>query len=384
MDSHANLYATVDLGAVAHNVGVLRERSGADVIAVVKADGYSHGAVPVARAALAAGASAIGTATIGEARALRAAGIDSHITAWLHTGASDFAAAIADDIDIAVSSPHHLDLVLAAARSLGRPATVTVKVDTGLGRSGVGPDDWEAAVATVAAGVAEGAFTLHGVMCHLAFGDEPDHPMNDRQAQRLDEAVADLRRHGAPPRIVHMANSPAALARPDLARDAVRPGLAVYGYSPIPSMGDFGLRRAMTLEARIALVKRVSAGQGVSYNHTWSAARDTVLGVVPAGYADGVPRQLSGRFSVHVNGRLFPSVGRVCMDQFVIDLGPDGGGVAEDDRVVLFGPESAGTGDRVPTATDWADTVGTIDYEIISRVGSRAVRRYVNDPEALG
>ncbi|GEE01875.1 alanine racemase [Gordonia spumicola] len=373
----ANLIATVDLDAVAHNVGVLRERSGVGVIAVVKADGYGHGAVPVASAALAAGASAIGTAGIREARDLRAGGIDGHLMAWLHRPDADFTGAVADRIDIGISSPRQLDSVVAAARDLGTTATVTVKVDTGLARSGVAYEEWDAAASAVARAVAEGSIELSGVMCHLVFGDDPGNPFNDVQAARLDAAVADLTARGAAPRVVHMANSPAALTRPDLARDLVRPGIALYGYSPIPSMGDFGLIPAMTLETQIALIKRVPAGQGVSYGHTWHAPTDTVLGVIPAGYADGVPRGLSGDLSVHVNGRLFPNVGRICMDQFVVDLGSDGGGVSEGDRAVLFGPASAGSGERVPTATDWADRLGTIDYEIVSRIGSRPERRYV-------
>lgn len=380
MDSHANLYATVDLGAVAHNVGVLRDRSGADVIAVVKADGYAHGAVQVGRAALAAGAIALGVAQVREARQLRRAGIDGHLIAWLHTDRTDFAGAVVDDIDVAVSSPRQLTQLLDAARAVGRPATVSVKIDTGLARSGVSPEEWATTADTLAAAVAEGSARLSSVMCHLAFGDEPDHPLNSRQSQRVDTAVADLKRRGVTPDLVHIANSPAALTRPDLAHDAVRPGLSIYGYSPVPDLGDFGLIPAMTLETSISLIKKVPAGQGVSYSHTWSAPQDTVLGVVPAGYADGVPRILSGRLGVHVNGRLFPNVGRICMDQLVIDLGPDGGGVEEGDRAVLFGPASAGTGAPVPTAKDWADGSGTIDYEIISRIGSRAVRRYVNDP----
>lgn len=382
MDSHANLYATVDLGAIAHNVGVLRERSGADVIAVVKADGYAHGAAQVGRAAFAAGAIALGVAQIREAQELRAAGIDGHLVAWLHTDQADYAGAIADEIDVAISSPRQLAAIVAAARNVGVTATVSVKVDTGLARSGIGPDEWQRCVDDLAAASAEGAVRLSGAMCHLAFGDVPDHPLNTLQAQRLDEAVTDLKRRGLTVDLVHLANSPAALTRPDLARDAVRPGLSVYGYSPVPELGDFGLVPAMTLETRISLVKKIPAGHGVSYNHTWAAPEDTYLGVVPAGYADGVPRSLSGTLGVHVNGRVFPSVGRICMDQLVIDLGRDGGGVEEGDRAVLFGPRSAADGAAVPSAKDWAEGVGTIDYEIISRIGSRAVRRYVNDPAA--
>ncbi|WOC11311.1 Alanine racemase [Gordonia sp. MP11Mi] len=373
----ANLIATIDLGAIAHNVGVLRERSGAGVIAVVKADGYGHGALPVAHTALAAGAHALGTASIREARELRAGGIDAHITAWLHRPDADFAGAVADGIDIAVSSPRQLAAVVDAARATGTRAVVSVKVDTGLGRSGVAREEWEQAAADLARAVAEDAVELHGVMCHLAFGDEPDHPHNDLQAQRLDAAVADLTRLGAPPTVVHMSNSPAALTRPDLSRDLVRPGIAMYGYSPIPAMGDFGLIPAMTLESQVTTVKKADAGQGVSYNHTWHASADTVIGVVPAGYADGVPRNLSGRLQVHIGDRLYPNVGRICMDQLVVDLGPDGGGVREGDRAVLFGPASAAAGARVPTATDWADELGTINYEIVARIGSRPERRYV-------
>ncbi|MGO3325956.1 alanine racemase [Gordonia sp. (in: high G+C Gram-positive bacteria)] len=380
--STANLIATVDLDAIAHNVGVLRERSGAGVIAVVKADGYGHGALPVARAALAAGAQSLGTASIREARELRAGGLTGHITAWLHRPDADFAGAVADGIDIAVSSRSQLAAVLGAARAAGTRAIISVKVDTGLGRSGVAREEWEDAAADIARAVVDGAVELHGVMCHLAFGDEPEHPHNDLQAQRLDAAVADLSRLGAPPAVVHMSNSPAALTRPDLSRDLVRPGIALYGYSPIPSMGDFGLIPAMTLETQVTMVKKADTGQGVSYNHTWHAPEDTVIGVIPAGYADGVPRMLSGKLQIHIGERLFPNVGRICMDQLVVDLGPDGGGVRAGDRAVLFGPASAADGAPVLTATDWADALGTIDYEIVSRIGSRPERRYTGGPAA--
>ncbi|MEZ5210593.1 MULTISPECIES: alanine racemase [unclassified Gordonia (in: high G+C Gram-positive bacteria)] len=369
------LEASVDLSAIAHNVGVITERAGVPLIAVVKADGYGHGATPVARAALAAGAAELGVAHLTEALALRADGIDAHLTSWLHTPDTDFAAGIAAGVDLAVSSPRQLAAVVAAARELGTTATVTVKVDTGLGRSGIAPGEWEQTAREVAAAQAEGAVRLRAAMCHLAFGDEPDHPMNTRQADRLDAAVADLRRLGAAPDVVHIANSPAALTRPDLARDLVRPGIAVYGYSPIPELGDFGLIPAMTLSAQVALVKNIPAGQGVSYGHRWVAPRDTTIAVLPAGYADGVPRLLSGRFEVSINGRRFPGVGRVCMDQLVVDLGPDGGGVTEGDRAVLFGATGPGE-PSLPTATDWADAIGTIDYEIVTGIRGRAVRSY--------
>lgn len=372
------LTATIDLDAIAHNVDVLRTTAGADVLAVVKADAYGHGALPVARAALAAGATELGVAHITEALALRQAGIDAHVTSWLHGARADFDSAIAHDIDIAVSSSRQLAAVIDAARRRSETATVTVKVDTGLNRSGVAAEDWSDVAEMLAKARADGAVEVRAIMCHLARGDEPDHPLNSLQADRLDEAAADLRRLGAGPEVTHIANSPAALTRPDLARDLVRPGIALYGRTPIPELGDFGLVPAMTLEADIVLTKELAAGDGVSYNHTWIAPSDTRIGVVAAGYADGVPRLLSGVIAVRVNGRTYRGVGRICMDQLVIDLGADGGGVREGDRAELFG-----TGrDGGPTAKDWADAIGTIDYEIVTGIGRRAERVYVGGGRA--
>ncbi|QTI71124.1 alanine racemase [Gordonia polyisoprenivorans] len=367
------LAVVVDLDAIAHNVGVVREASGAGVIAVVKADGYGHGAVPVARAALDAGAAELGVAVIGEGLALRAAGVTEHITCWLHTNSADFAAAIDADLDVALSSRRQLAAVLEAARARGSSATVTVKLDTGLGRSGVAPDEWADFADDLAKAVAEDAVRVRALMCHLARGDEPEHPLNSLQAERLDDARADLVRLGAPPEVMHIANSPAALTRPDLARDLVRPGIALYGGVPILGR-EFGLIPAMSLRAEVALVKRIPAGQGVSYSHTWTAEHDTTIAVIPAGYADGVPRLASGRLRVRIGDRLFGQIGRVCMDQFVIDLGPDGGGVSEGDIAELFGTGADGG----PTAAEWAETIGTIDYEILARIGGRARREYVS------
>ncbi|MFT4128122.1 MAG: alanine racemase [Gordonia sp. (in: high G+C Gram-positive bacteria)] len=365
------LTATIDLDAIAHNVSVVRETSGADVLAVVKADAYGHGAPAIAEAALAAGAAELGVAVISEALALRAAGIGAPITAWLHTNSTDFAAAVAAGIDIALSSRRQLAAVVAAARTTGTRAIVTVKADTGLGRSGVGPDQWADFAVDLAKAVADDAVTVRALMCHLARGDEPGHPLNSRQAERLDAARADLVRLGAAPEVVHIANSPAALTRPDLARDLVRPGIAVYGGHPIPGR-DFGLVPAMTLRGEVSLVKKIPAGQGVSYSHTWVAGRDTTIGIIPAGYADGVPRLASGRLRVRIGDRAFAQVGRICMDQFVIDLGPDGSGVAEGEVAELFG-----TGvDGGPRAQDWAAAIGTIDYEILTGIGARATRVY--------
>ncbi|MGZ8179212.1 alanine racemase [Williamsia sp. SKLECPSW1] len=374
MTGPAALDACVDLAAIAHNVEVIAHRAGAPVLAVVKADGYGHGAVEVARAALGAGATALGVATVAEALAVRAGGVDAPLLAWLHTPSTDFAPAVAADVEVVVSSGAQLDSLLCVARRVGRPVRAGVKIDTGLGRNGVGVADWPAVRDALVRAVADQAVVLGTAMCHLAHGDIPDHPLNEEQAARLDACVAELTAAGAPPETVHVSNSAAALARPDLSRDMVRAGIAIYGFSPLgPDLGDFGLVPAMTLSAEVSAVKRIAAGQGVSYGHTWVAPRDTTLGLLPAGYADGVPRLLSNRLRVEIGGRIVPGVGRVCMDQMLVDLGPETD-VRPGDRAVLFGTGAADG----PTATEWADTIGTIDYEIVSGIRGRAVRRYVD------
>lgn len=358
--------AVIDLSAIAHNVGVLQDRSGAEVIAVVKADGYGHGAVEVARAALAAGAVELGVATVREALALRAGGITAPVIAWLHTPSTDFGAAIAAGIEVVVAAPYQLERVLAAARQMEQQAIVGVKVDTGLGRNGFSLADWQG----VRTRLVDDAIRLRTVMCHLAFGDEPGHPLNAAQAAGLDECVADLRLLGLRPDRVHIANSAAALTDRELSRDVVRAGIALYGRSPVPELGDFGLVPAMTFTAEVAMVKNIVAGQGVSYNHRWVARQDTTVAVLACGYADGVPRALSDGLPVQINGRCFAGVGRICMDQLVVDLGHDGGGVTEGDQAVLFGTDGAG-------AHDWAQATGTIDYEILTGIGGRTRRRYL-------
>lgn len=369
--------AVVDLGAIAHNVGVLRELAGpAGVMAVVKADGYGHGAVATARTALAAGAAELGVATVDEALELRAAGITAPVLSWLHTTDENFAAALTADVQVGVSSPRHLDAVLAATRATGRTAVVSLKVDTGLNRNGVSAAELDDTLVALATARAEGSVHLRGVFSHLARADEPTHPVVDVQAARLREVLDTAARHGLVPEVVHLANSAATLTRPDLRFDLVRPGIAVYGLSPVPELGDLGLLPAMTLRARVALVKRVTAGQGVSYGHIWTAPEDTTVALLPVGYADGVPRGLSNRFDVLLGGVRRSVIGRVCMDQLLVDCGPDGGGVTEGDTAVLFGPGVDGE----PRAQDWADTLETIHYEVVTGVRGRVVRTYVGGP----
>ena len=365
--------AVVDLDAIAHNVATLREHAGsAAVMAVVKADGYGHGAAPVARAALAAGAAELGVATIDEALALRRDGVTAPVLAWLHTPGTDFAPALAADVQVAVSSSRQVDDVIDAVHRTGRPATVTVKVDTGLSRNGVAPADYPEVLAALRRAQSDDAVRMRGIMSHLAHGDDPDNPLNDLQARRLTDMATTAREHGLRFDVVHLSNSPAALTRPDLAFDMVRPGIAVYGLSPIPERGDMGLHPAMTVRCPVVLIRSLQAGDGVSYGHTWVTPRDTTVALIPAGYADGIFRTLSNRLEVSINGRRYPGVGRICMDQFVVDLGPDPTGVAVGDDAILFGPGVDGE----PTAQDWAELLGTINYEVVTSPRGRIVRSY--------
>jgi alanine racemase len=365
--------AVVDLDAIADNVRLLRELAGpAQVMAVVKADGYGHGATPVARAALAAGAAELGVATIDEALALRRDGICCPVLAWLHPPGTDFAPALQDDVEVAVSSVRQLGELLDAVERSRRTATVTVKVDTGLNRNGVGAAEYPEVLALLRRAQADGAVRVRGIMSHLVHGDDPENPFNDLQSQRLNNMFGEAREQGVHFELVHLSNSPAAMTRPDLAFDMVRPGIAVYGQTPIPERGQMGLRPAMTLKCPVALVRSVRAGDGVSYGHTWIADRDTTLALLPIGYADGVFRTLSGRIDVMINGRRRRSVGRICMDQFVVDLGSGSVDVAEGDEAILFGPGTHGE----PTAQDWAELLDTINYEVVTSPRGRVSRTY--------
>ncbi|MEV6273827.1 alanine racemase [Nocardia sp. NPDC051832] len=366
---NAQVETVVDLDAIAHNVRILRQHAGdAAVMAVVKADGYNHGAVEVGRAALAAGAAELGVTTVGEALALRQAGITAPILCWLNNSDADFAAAVAADIEIGVSSLRHLRAVEQAARTLGRQAIVTLKVDTGLNRNGIAPAEYPQVLTALRTLVQDQVVRLRAIFSHLAHADEPEHPFIDVQRDRFLEAIATAKSHGLEPELVHLANSAATLTRPDLAFDLVRPGIAMYGLSPVPD--DFGLRPAMTLQARVALVKPVAAGEGVSYGHQWTAPHDTTVALIPAGYADGVFRPLSDRFEVVLGGARRRNVGRVCMDQFVVDLGDNETGVTEGDTAVLFGPDG-------PHPQEWADLLGTIHYEIVCAPKGRVLRRHI-------
>ncbi|SCF73871.1 alanine racemase [Streptomyces sp. DconLS] len=356
----------------------LRARVGdAAVMAVVKADGYGHGAVPCARAAVEAGATWIGTALPEEALALRAAGLSQRVLCWLWVPGGPWRQAIEADIDMSLSGMWALREVTEAARAAQRTARVQLKADTGLGRNGCQPGaDWAELVAAALRAEAEGLVRVTGLWSHFACADEPGHPSIDAQLTRFREMVAYAEEQGVRPEVRHIANSPATLTLPETHFDLVRPGIAMYGLSPSPEVGtpaDFGLRPVMTLSASLALVKRVPGGHGVSYGHHYVTPGDTTLGLVPLGYGDGVPRHASGAGPVLVDGKWRTAAGRVAMDQFVVDLGGDEPPVGSE--AVLFGPGDRGE----PTAEDWATACGTIVYEIVTRIGTRVPRVYVDD-----
>ncbi|MCZ1009317.1 alanine racemase [Streptomyces lydicus] len=368
--------AAIDVAAVRSNVRALRDRAPrAELMAVVKSDGYGHGAVRCARAAREAGAGWLGTALPEEAFALRAAGDTGRLLCWLWTPGGPWRRAIEQDIDVAVSGLWALDEVRAAARACGRTARVQLKVDTGLGRNGCTPADWPELTAAARAAEAEGTAVVTGVWSHFACADEPGHPSIAAQLDVFHAALKTAETAGLRPEVRHIANTPALLTLPEAHFDLVRTGIGIYGLSPSPEVGtsrDFGLRPAMTLEASLASVKRVPGGHGVSYGHHYTTSGETTLALVPLGYADGIPRHASGVGPVLVAGAWRTVAGRVAMDQFVVDLG--GEHAEPGDTAVLFGPGDRGE----PTAEDWAEVAETIGYEIVTRIGSRVPRVYVD------
>ncbi|MER6783288.1 alanine racemase [Streptomyces sp. NPDC000658] len=372
--------AEIDLAALRANVRTLRATArGAAFMAVVKADGYGHGALPCARAAVEAGATWVGAATPEEALALRADGAlpaDVRIMCWLWTPGGPWREAVEADLDVSVSGLWALREVEQAARAAGRPARVQLKADTGLGRNGCQPADWAELVAQSLRAEREGLLRITGLWSHFACADEPGHPSVAAQLALFHEMTAHAEQAGARPEVRHIANSPATLTLPETHLDLVRPGIAMYGLSPAPELGssaDLGLRPVMTLAASLALVKRAPGGHGVSYGHHYVTPGETTLGLVPLGYADGVPRHASGTGPVLVGGKWRTAAGRIAMDQFVVDLGGDE--IAPGAQAVLFGPGDRGE----PTAQDWAQAAGTIGYEIVTRIGVRVPRVYVNE-----
>ncbi|MCX6434447.1 MAG: alanine racemase [Actinobacteria bacterium] len=371
--------AVIDLAAVRANLRQIRALAGnAAVMAVVKADAYGHGMGPVARAARREGAEWLGVALPSEALALRAMGDEGRILAWLWSpGDRDIAACVRAGIDLSVSSGWALDEVIEASRRVGMRAHVQVKVDTGLSRNGVTLEQLPSLLDAVAQAMIDGDIDVEAVWSHLADGDTPGSESVSRQVERYLTALELAEARGIRPRLRHLSNSGGLWAHPDCRFDLVRTGIAMYGLTPAPILGDsrdLGLTPAMSLVARLAGIKGVEAGSAVSYGGTWSAPRETALGLVPIGYADGLPRAAGNLLDVAVDGRRYPIVGRVAMDQFVIDLGAHELPHVGDD-VYVFG--AGQHGER--TADEWAAALDTIGYEVVTRIGPRVQREYVEE-----
>ncbi len=359
----------VDLDAISHNLRVLAGHAGVPVMPIVKANAYGHGLVPVARHLQAQGAERLGVAFLEEGIALRRAGIRLPVLVMGGIFGPQAAQFIEHDLEITVSSIDKLRQVEAAADALGRRAAIHLKVDTGMERIGVhsyraGP--------FIEAALASRRCDIRGIYSHLASADDPDSPATDRQLARFLEACAHFERLGAPMPLRHLANSGGVLHFPASHLDMVRPGISLYGVLPdAGARPPVALRPALSLISQVVYFKVVPAGEPVSYGGTWAPAADTRVVTVPIGYGDGYPRALSSRGEVLVRGQRKPIVGRICMDQFMVDLGPDGTAYNEDE-VVLIGEQ----GGQHIRCEDVAEAAGTIPYEILVGLNGRIPREY--------
>ncbi|HEX7835239.1 MAG TPA: alanine racemase [Pseudolysinimonas sp.] len=365
--THPLREARIDLGAVRSNLQVLRGLvAPALTMAVVKANAYGHGALGVAQAAVDAGADWLGVADLGEALALRSAGVEAPMLAWLHGAETDFAPAVEAGIDLGISS---LDQLERAAAS-GDGVFVQLKLNTGLSRNGFEPADGPTAFRRAAELESEGRLRVRGIFSHLSNSSRADDDLQLAEFTALLESAAAA---GLTPDLRHLAATEAAIARPDLRFDLVRIGIGMYGLPAADGLdaASLGLRPVMVVAGTVAAVRRVPPGAGVSYGFTHRIERETTLALVPLGYADGVPRHASNRAWVSIGGTRYPVVGRIAMDQFLVDIGD--APVKVGDRVVLWGDGSTGE----PTAEEWATWADTINYEIVTRVGPRVPRVFV-------
>lgn len=376
----ARAWADVSLSAVATNVATLRRLAGAaELCVVVKADGYGHGAVPVAQAALAAGATWLAVAQVPEASELRASGITAPVLLLSEPRSTEVEEALDAGVVLTVYSEARIEQL--ADRVLARGASgwpVHLKVDTGMRRVGASPAD---AVVLARRIVDDPGLELGGVWTHCAVADEPTNPVTVQQLAQFDAVLADLAAAGIEVPLRHAANSAATIAHPSSRYDLVRCGISVYGISPAPALaGLVSLEPALRLATEVSFVKDVAAGDGISYGHHHHAPRATRVATLPIGYADGVARQLglAGQ-EVLVGGRRCPMVGVVTMDQVMVDVGP-GSPVRVGDEVVLLGEQG---GDRI-TPEEWATQLGTIAYEIVCGLGARVERRHAAPQDPSG
>jgi alanine racemase len=369
--------AEVNLLAIADNLKLIKSKTDAQVLAVVKADAYGHGLIQVGKAATNAGADWLGTALLEEGIALRKSGVKIPIISWLTPLGEDFKSAIDLDIDLSISSVELLNEVITAAKSINKISRVHIEVDTGMSRGGVG-DDWQIFITELSKASKSNEVNVVGIWSHFARADEPDEKMNKEQLATFEDRIKSLAMAGISPEFIHIANSAASLTNKSAHKNIIRWGIGLYGLSPdLNNLGDsksLKLKPAMKLKAKLHLVKNVKAGMSVGYGGTAITKSDTKLGVVTLGYADGIPRNANNLAGVFAAGVRAPLIGRVSMDQFVVDLGINS--LAKTgDEVIVFGD---GTGGEY-TADEWAKASGTINYEIVTRIGSRVPRIYSHE-----
>ncbi len=358
----------VDLDAISHNLVAIRERVGVPVMAIVKANAYGHGLVPVARHLELLGVEQLGVAFLEEGLALREAGIRAPILVLGGIFGPQAAEFIASDLEITVSSVDKLRQVEAAAQALGRKATVHLKIDTGMERIGVHS---YSAGPFIEAALASTWCTIKGIYSHLACADDPGSPMTALQVERFAQACAHFDRLGAPMPLRHLANSGGVLHCPETWLDLVRPGIVLYGVLPDPaSRRTIEVRPALSLVSQVVYFKVVHAGNPVGYGATWAPEADTRVVTVPIGYGDGWPRALSSRGEVLIHGHRYPIAGRICMDQFMVDIGGDS--AWNEDQVVLVGT----SGGESITVEAVAAAAGTIPYEVLTGLNARIPRVY--------
>jgi alanine racemase len=369
--------AEINLNAIESNLKFIKDKTNTQVLAVVKADAYGHGLLPISKAVSEAGANWLGTALLEEAITLRENGVKIPIIAWLTPCGEDFKSAIELNIDLSISSLEVLKEIVEAGSRIGKVPRLHIEIDTGMSRGGVG-DDWDNFVSEISKLVKDNKIEIVGVWSHFARADEPQEKMNAQQLSLFNKRVELLISAGIKSEFLHIANSAAALTFKDSHKNIIRWGIGLYGLSPdVSNLGDsnsIGLKPAMKLKAKLNLVKKIKAGSTVGYGATAVVNQDTKLGVVTLGYADGIPRNANNLAGVFVCGKRAPLIGRVSMDQFVVDLGIES--LAKTgDEVIVFGPGVDGE----YTIDEWAKACGTINYEIVSRIGPRVPRIYTRE-----
>jgi alanine racemase len=361
-------FVEIDLKAIAKNIKWLKRGTKAEILAVVKADAYGHGLIPVAKTALKAGATWLGVALLEEALLLRKAKIKAPLIAWLTPPGEDLVAAIKNEVQLAIPSITHLKLIEAAGKKAKKLPKVHIEVDTGMTRGGL-LSEWPDFLKVISKSQVE----VIGFWSHFARADEPGQRANAAQEKLFNKRLLELMSVGVIPQYIHFANSAATLTIPAVHNQIVRVGIAMYGLSPdVSHMGsskDLGLTPAMTVKAAVHLVKDVPKGSPVGYGATEKTKRDTKLAIISMGYSDGIPRPTSNAAGVFVGGKRAPIIGRVSMDQFVVDLGKNSHVKAGDIATVIGG--------KGYSIDEWASAAGTINYEIVTRIASRVPRIYL-------